>query len=526
MNQETTNTSVALRDEDVQGWSPKRRDFMRALGVTAGVAGLGGLAACGASAADTAATLKEQLMLDANFWTQVQSRFILNSNKLFMNIGTAGSMPKVVVDTYNTDNIAYATESDNGYSSFIAQRTAIAPGFGVGTDELVISGNTSDGMSKTISSINWRAGDTVITTNHEHPGGYIPLGIAVERYGIKVRQIILPAGEGEVMLNNGTKAVHNAALYGKMFRDEVLAARAAGDNVRAIMWSSPTYLTGIMLPIAEFMKVCKEFGLISICDGAHLPGMMAYDYGALGVDFMAGAAHKWQCAPGGTGILIVRNKARENAAATLPTLFPVITSSGNRSAITQGVRPSKLGSTTGETVAWADRGQYDIANVLQQIGSMNKPAMVAVAKVCAEWDAIGRKKIETYVLTLSKYTKERIVQMWGVEALYSPRDEGLLSAITSFNPFFGFDGVKNLVARTTATSPTITTNPSATIVARMGTDNIVVRNTTTPRIIGANTLQNVLPIRLSTHLWHDPADIDRALSAILRHAQDIIKAAS
>jgi isopenicillin-N epimerase len=77
-------------------------------------------------------------------------------------------------------------------------------------------------------------------------------------------------------------------------------------------------------------------------------------------------------------------------------------------------------------VAWTDRGQYDIANVVQQIGSMNKPAINAVAKVCAEWDSIGRKKIETYVLTLSKYAKEKIIDMWGSpEALYSPRDEGL-----------------------------------------------------------------------------------------------------
>ena len=60
--------------------------------------------------------------------------------------------------------------------------------------------------------------------------------------------------------------------------------------------SSPTYKTGTMLPIADLMGVVKAHELISIVDGAHLPGMMAYDYGALGVDFMSGAGHKWQCA--------------------------------------------------------------------------------------------------------------------------------------------------------------------------------------------------------------------------------------
>ena len=161
----------------------------------------------------------------------------------------------------------------------------------------------------------------VITTNMEHPGGDVPLGIAVERYGVITRRIRLPTGEDQVMLGDGTMATHDAQLYYTLFRSEVLAARAAGQRVRAIMWSSPTFLTGIMLPVDQIMRVCEEFDLISICDGAHLPGMMAYDYAALGVDFMAGAAHKWQCAPGSTGILIVRNKARANASATLPPLF-------------------------------------------------------------------------------------------------------------------------------------------------------------------------------------------------------------
>jgi len=528
MTQSITPHSMEFSEEVVQGWTPKRRDFLRALGFTAGAGALGGLAGCGgANAASAADTIKTSLAADEAFWTQVQGRFILNSNKLFMNIGTAGSMPKVVVDTYNAENITYATESENGYSNWLTQRTAIAKGFGVDPDEMVISGNTSDGMSKAILGINWRPGDTVITTNHEHPGGYVPLGIAVERYGIKVRQVMLPTGDGEVGLWNGTRATHNAALYGRLFRDEVLAARAAGENVRAIMWSSPTFLTGIMLPIPEIMKVCKEFNLISICDGAHLPGMMAYNYGELGVDFMAGAAHKWQCAPGGTGILIMRNKARANAAASLPPYFPVLSSSGVLNSTTQAIRPAKVGGASGETVAWTDRGQYDIANVVQQIGSMNKPAINAVAKVCAEWDSIGRKKIETYVLTLSKYAKEKIIDMWGSpEALYSPRDEGLLSALTSFNPFYGLDAGKNLVARTAATSATITTNPTATLLSRLSAENIIVRNTTTPQITGAGKLQNVLPIRMSTHLWHDVADIDKALAAIHKHARDIATAAS
>ncbi len=410
------STSITSFDADkLAAWSPKRRDFMRVLGVGAGSLAAGGLVGCGGASANTATdNLRATLLADEAFWTQVQSRFTLDSTKLFMNIGTAGSMPRSVVERYNAENIVYARDSQNGYSNFLTQRTAMAPGFGVDPDELVISGNTSDGMSKAILGIPWQAGDVVITTDHEHPGGYVPLGIAVERYGVIVRRVTLPTGDGDVKLIDGSTAPHNPALYRTLFRNEVLAARSAGQRVRAIMWSSPTYLTGIMLPIPEIMQVCKEFNLISICDGAHLPGMMAYNYANFGVDFMAGAGHKWQCAPGGTGILIVRNKARANAAATLPPYYPVITSSATQQAGTFGTRPTR--TSGGGQVPWTQRGDYDLASVIQSIGSMNVPAFNAVAQACADWDSIGRKKVETYVLGLSSYTKERIIEIWGSAA--------------------------------------------------------------------------------------------------------------
>ncbi|HEX2546594.1 MAG TPA: aminotransferase class V-fold PLP-dependent enzyme [Ramlibacter sp.] len=516
----------AITEEQIRSWSPKRRDFLRVLGIGAGAAAGMGLVACGGANAQTAVEAQRAaLMADEGFWADVQSRFMLNNSKLFMNIGTAGSMPRSVVERYNADNIAYATESMSGYSNWQAQRTAMAKGFGVDPDELVIDYNTSDGMSKAILGIPWQAGDVVITTNHEHPGGYVPLGIAVERYGVIVRRVTLPAGDGAVRLADGTTAQHNAELYRTLFRNEVLAARAAGQRVRALMWSSPTYLTGIMLPIPQIQSVAKEFGLISIVDGAHLPGMMAYNYADLGVDFMAGAGHKWQCGPGSSGILVMRNKARPNASATLPPYFPVVTSSATQQA-NFGTRPARMGGTG--QVAWTARGEWDPGSVLSSIGSMHAPHINALANACADWDAIGRAKIQTYVLGLSLYTKEKIIEMWGsADALYSPRDANLLSALTSFNPFHGLDGTKNLVARSTAVNGSISASPSSNLVTRLQNErNIIVRNTTTPQILAGGTLQNIFPIRMSTHLWHDPNDIDRALAAIREIAMQIAAQAS
>ena len=130
------------------------------------------------------------------------------------------------------------------------------------------------------------------------------------------------------------------------------------------------------------------------------------------------------------------------------------------------------------------------------------------------------------MLGLSAYAKARIVELWGAGALYTPRDPMLSSALTSFNPFFGLDGTRALIRRTTATNATVTSSPSSRLVALLAESNLVVRNSTVPRLTAANTTVSELPIRMSTHLWHSPSQVDAALALIRSKAIEVIAAAT
>lgn len=464
-------TNLSSSPENMHRWTPGRRDFLRMLGAGAAVGAISPLSAFAAGPADN---LRNRLLLDDQFWSRLNGMFTLDPTRTFMNIGTAGSMPKAVQDVFDTENRDKARNSGSGYSNLLAQRTKVAPGFGVDPDELAFSANTSSGMCHAILGIEWKPGDVVVTTNHEHPGGDVPLRIASERYGIEISRVALPVGNNQ-----------SAAMYVEMFRERILLLKAAGKRVRAMMWSAPTYKTGTMLPIADLMEVAKQYELISIVDGAHLPGMMAYDYGKLGMDFMSGAGHKWQCGPGSTGILIVRNKIRSSNHLPLPNWFPIHTSSY-----------TGLPRTTNNVAT------YNIGNTITSCGSLHTPMFSALVKACEQWDEIGRQKIETYILTLGSYLKERIAERWGVDRLYSPKDDPkLLSAITSFNPFQNPADV-------------LDSAKSGAFVSRLLQEyprGFVVRNVNVP-VIGS--ARDHYAIRISTHLWHNASDVDRLVNAM------------
>ncbi|MEV6106157.1 aminotransferase class V-fold PLP-dependent enzyme [Streptomyces sp. NPDC051940] len=449
-----------------------RRTFAGLIGGGAASVGLG-LAAPSAQAATPTAAGSAALppASSPGYWDAVRRLFALDKDVLFMNVGTVGSPPLEVLDTVDRVHREVAAGAISAYSNFADVRAVAARGYGCDPDELVISHNTSDGMSKILAGLALREGDEILTTNHEHSGGNVPMALARDRHGVVVRRVALPVGNDQ-----------RAEDYVELFR------RAITSRTKVLLFSAPTYKTGTMLPIRMLARLAQQHGLTTVVDGAHIPGMMAYDFHELGVDFLAGSAAKWQCGPGGTGILYVRNKviSRFNPNP-LPVFWPVV-SSGYPA---EGGRPSRSDGPT---------ESYDIAADLQSVGNGSLAVMAGVRNVCEVWDRIGRERIQSHVLGLSGYLKELIAERWGVNSLYSPKDDPrLVCALTSFAPFRDPGDVYD-AAKTTA------------FVARLKDEyGIVIRTSDFP-VIGSS--RNHQTVRVSTHLFHQKEDVERVADAM------------
>jgi selenocysteine lyase/cysteine desulfurase len=236
----------------------------------------------------------------------------------------------------------------------------------------------------------------------EHPAGLATVLRMSARFGVRIVQWGVP--------------VQRAATADEVV--EAVRKRVRPGVTRAIFFSSPLWPNGQRLPERRIAALAQEAGAITVADGAHYGGMIEPRLDETGIDFWAISGHKWQCGPGGTGILYIRNRQHPANPTPLPR-FHIIRSSA-RDIPFDGSRPA----------------DFDIGAAMSRYGFPESADWRALGDVCALWDEIGRSRIQAWTHNLADYLRSRIAATFGDDALLQPTvDPQLKSAIVCFNPF-------------------------------------------------------------------------------------------
>lgn len=173
-------------------------------------------------------------------------------------------------------------------------RKAVAQLLGCGEGEVALTRNATEGINIVAWGQEWRRGDEVVLTNHEHPGNLIPWYNLAQRLGLRI-----------VMLN----AEPGADLIAQL--QNVLSGRT-----RMIAISHVSRRTGRLMPVAEIARMVAGSGIRVLVDGAQGPGNVAVNVRLMGCDYYTCSGHKWLLGPPGCGALYVAQRVLEDTRPT------------------------------------------------------------------------------------------------------------------------------------------------------------------------------------------------------------------
>jgi selenocysteine lyase/cysteine desulfurase len=317
---------------------------------------------------------------DDGFWTFVREQFSIPRDRIYLNNGTLGPPPRLVVDaTAEHERRVAATFPPT--TDWDALKGGMSELLGGDPEGWVFPRNTTEAISFVANGLDIDPGDELVVTDHEHIGGKSAWELLAERRGAALRRATLPV----------------PAVSSDQLEEAVLGQVTA--RTRVVCLSHVTFTTGTCVPVRDLGTYLEDRGITFVVDGAHPPGMLDLDLGDVPADFYASSPHKWLLAPRGTGLLYLAERWRER-------LWPSVASGG-----------------------WDDRSLG--AHRLNHLGTMDESRLTGLAAAVAFHRALGSARVESRIRHLRGLLDRWLRQVPGL-LMASADDPGLQSGMVAF----------------------------------------------------------------------------------------------
>jgi isopenicillin-N epimerase len=245
--------------------------------------------------------------------SSIRDQFLLDPDITYLNHGSFGACPKPIFEDYQYwervlefEPVQFIVKKREEH--LLNAKKILANYIGCDDQDFFFIQNPTTAINQVVKSLELGPGDEVLTTDHEYGAMDKTFDFYSRKMGFHYRrqEISLPLLSKEQFVEEFWKGYN--------------------ERTKAIFISHCTSTTALAFPVKEICKKAKSLGLITIVDGAHIPGHFPVCIRELNVDYYTGTLHKWLMSPKGCTFLYV-HKDRQDS------IEPLIISWGYKAAM-------------------------------------------------------------------------------------------------------------------------------------------------------------------------------------------------
>lgn len=397
-------------------------------------------------------------------WQAVRDQFELSRDYIHMASFYLTSHPKPVrdaiekyrrlIDKNPHEFVEHALFSPEHENLYLRATSEAAKYLGGKPEHVALTNCTTMGLALIYNGLALKAGDEILTTEHDHYAQHESIRLAAEKAGATWKKIAL---------FDRYDSISEEGIVARIQKAIAPRTRAVG-----ITWVHSS--SGVKLPLRQIAEAIQAINVnrderdrvLLVVDGVHGFGVEDENIAESGCDFFAAGTHKWLFGPRGTGIVWGRETAWARLSPTIPTF-----------------------SDNEPYEAWMDNRRPKVPTRASWVSPGGFHAFEhewALPEAFQFHQLIGRKRIADRIHLLNQQCKEGLKAIKKVK-LYTPQGSGLSAGLVCFD----IEGWK----------------PEA-----------VVQKLLEKKIIASVTPYKLYYARLAPSLMNSPEEVEKTVSAV------------
>ncbi|MDP9959788.1 aminotransferase class V-fold PLP-dependent enzyme [Chryseobacterium lathyri] len=221
-------------------------------------------------------------------------------DKIFLNSAGGSLMTEIVVKTM-TDHILLEQQhgayeaADRNADRLSLFYTEAAKLINTRPDNIAFTVSSTDAYAKALSSIEFKDGDCIITTNDDYISNQMAFFSLQKKRGVKLIRV-KNLSDHELDLEDLENLI-------KKYNPKLVAVTHIPTN------------SGLVQNVEGVGKICRQYDVLYLIDACQSVGQLVVDVEKIGCDFLTATGRKFMRGPRGTGFLYVSDRVLEKNMA-------------------------------------------------------------------------------------------------------------------------------------------------------------------------------------------------------------------